>query len=423
MPNLEKYIQEFIKSHPSSHYFVACSGGVDSMVLLYVLYKLGVKVSALHVNYHLRAEDSEKDQELIEEVCKEYTIPCHVKSVHLQEHLDEFGGNLQEEARKVRYAFFEEYKPKAGSKIALAHHSDDQTETFFLNIARGSGIMGLACMLPENNGYLRPLLPFSKDEIISYAKSNFVIWREDVSNAGNKYRRNKLRNVILPELKDVIPTLQESVLFLVNKFQESQKELEIQIEPLTKSILETNEISFKQFDSMDTFGLMELLRQLEIPLSMHPEFVKLRNSEKGKRIEIPTNRIEEVIHEESSFYFSEKKKDSQIPALKIEIVSDLPVLFSKDILYLDPAKIKGELQIRYWKAGDRMRPVGVKGSKLISDILKDAKVPNHVREEQLVVHDEEKIVWCVGYAIGNVIADGLEIMKVSLMQANIALCN
>lgn len=402
MNDLEKHIHRFIKSKNSSHYFIACSGGVDSMVLLNVFYKMGLNVSALHVNYQLRGEDSEKDQQLIEEFCRENNITCHVKRIELQKYLDLKGGNLQEEARTVRYSFFESFKTNSDVKIVLGHHADDQVETFFLNLARGSGMMGLACMLPDHNDYMRPLLPLAKNEIIAYAKSNKVKWREDVSNASNKYSRNKLRNVILPELKDAIPTLQESILFLTQIFQENQKEIELHIFPFAQSVRLIQEISFEQFDELNTYEIMELLRQLNIPLSMHSEFLKLRNADKGKRIELIHENYSEVVHENNCFHFKSKESNQFIPELKIEKIDKLPSEFSKDIVYLDPSTIKGKLQIRKWKIGDRMRPIGLKGSKLISDILTDAKVPNHLRENKFVVEDEEKIVWCAGYAVGEI---------------------
>jgi tRNA(Ile)-lysidine synthase len=416
MNRLEKHISDSLGNDPFSHYFVACSGGVDSMVLLHILHKLGKRVSAMHVNYLLRGQDSENDQGLLEEVCQKMNVPCHVKRVDLNRYLLEKGGNLQEEARKVRYSYFGTFKLKRDFKIVLGHHADDQVETFFLNMARGSGIMGLACMLPEHKGYLRPLLPFSKEAIITYAQQNGVKWREDVSNSSNKYNRNKLRNVILPELKSAIPTLQESVLLLTRTFQETQQAIEISVKDIVQRIEKENALFFASFDTLNEFELMEILRQLDISVGVHSELLKLRTSEKGKRIDLEHEKYTCIVHEEDHFYFTGVKQSFEPPKLEITHVDRLPEKFSKDVIYLDPEKIKGNIAVRVWQAGDRMRPIGLKGSKLISDILTDAKVPNHFRSQQLVLHDDEKIIWCVGFAVGReaVATNGVEIVRVSV---------
>ena len=400
MNDIEQHISNFIGNNPPHRYFIACSGGLDSMVLLNVFSSLKVTVSVLHVNYKLRGIDSEKDQALIEEFCKQKNISCHIKQIDLQKQLNDLGGNLQEEARKVRYSFFESFKTNSDCKIVLGHHGDDQIETFFLNLARNSGVMGLAGMLPEHNGYIRPLLTVSKDEILEFAQSKKIVWREDVSNQSNKYSRNKLRNVILPDLKNQIPTLSESVLELTLIFQRKQLEISDHIKPFIDKIKTTHILEFEEYDLFGEFEQIELLRQLELSSGINTELIKLRAAIKGKKLVVTNNSIQEIIHEGTFFYFKKEIQLPKIPVLCIERSNALPNHFSKDSLYIDSAKIIGELKIRQWEIGDRMKPIGVVGSKLISDILKDAKIPNHLRPNQYVVHDDEKIVWCVGLCVG-----------------------
>lgn len=399
MADIEKHIASFLGENPLAHYFVACSGGVDSMVLVHVLHKLGKRVSVLHVNYMLRGEDSELDQSIVETVCNEKGIKAHVKRIDFNRYLKETGGNLQEEARKARYRYFETFKLKSEFKIVLAQHADDQIETFFLNISRNAGMMGLSCMLDEHNNYVRPLLPFTKEEIRAYAINQKVKWREDLSNSSNKYSRNKLRNVILPDLEHSIPTLKESVLTLVNAFQATQFELESKLKPIAESVLLSQQLSFDQFDALNEFELIELIRQLNLPASMHSEFAKLRIAEKGKLLACSHNRFCSIIREDAYFYFQKEEGFTILPKLHIEKVNELPEVFTKHELFVDPLKIKGEIAVRRWKEGDRMKPIGMKGSKLISDILSDAKIPHHARHLQLVVHDDEKILWCVGMTV------------------------
>ncbi len=399
MAKLEQHIAEFLGDDPTKHYFVACSGGVDSMVLVHILHKLGKRISVLHVNYMLRGEDSERDQELVERVCQQKGITAHVKRVDFNIYLASSGGNLQDEARKVRYKYFENFKLKENIRIVLAQHADDQVETFFLNLSRNAGIMGLACMLPEHKGYLRPLLPFTKDEVRNYALENDVLWREDVSNASNKYSRNKLRNVLIPELEQTVPSIKESVLTLVKVFQATQKELHDKLQPIKIAILNSQKLSFEQYDLMDEYDQLELLRQLEIPASILSEFAKLRSAEKGRMIPVSHQTFRTIIREDGYFFFQKEEGFTILPQLHIEEVKELPTVFTKHELYVDPLKIKGEIAVRRWKEGDRMKPIGMKGSKLISDILSDAKIPHHARHLQMVVHDDEKILWCVGLSV------------------------
>lgn len=224
----------------SKNLFLACSGGVDSMVLLHLLVKADFQVSVLHVNYHLRGEDSYNDAQFVKSSCEKLNLPCYLKSVNTNQILQEKGGNLQDVARKIRYNWFNEITEKDPSNfILLAHHNDDQVETFFQHIARKSGILGLAGMLQNYNQIVRPLLNSSKEEILEFAKSNDILWREDKSNIKNDYTRNKLRNILLPEVINQIPTLKDSVLTLVKAFQDTQKDLELKVKPIVFNILET----------------------------------------------------------------------------------------------------------------------------------------------------------------------------------------
>jgi tRNA(Ile)-lysidine synthase len=347
----------------------------------------------------LRGEDSEKDQQFVEQVCEKYGVPCHVERIDLQKVLDTHGGNLQETARTVRYRYFENFKVKKNNRIALAHHADDQIETFFLNLARGSGVLGLAGMLAKHEQYVRPLLAFTKREIKSYALENGVEWREDRSNAENKYNRNKLRNIFIPEMVKEVPSLRESVLTLVRAFQETQQQIEARVEPLRKDMLETRLLSITDFDGLTDPELNELLRQLDLPSGIGGELIKLRTSQVGKVIELPNSLFIRIVHEKEGFYFMEQTELPALPEIQMEIVEELPSTFDKQVLYLNPEKITGKLAVRYWKIGDRIKPVGLKGSKLISDVLTDAGIPSHERHNQLVLCDDEKILWCIGYSV------------------------
>ena len=413
MSNIFQHITNQWSKLSGKTIYLACSGGVDSMTLLSILHKANWKVEVLHVNYQLRGEDSEGDMNLVLETCKKLSVPFHLKRIDLQPILDSKGGNLQEVARKVRYDFFEEKKSLSENNyIALGHHKNDQVETFFMHLARKSGIMGMACMPAEHHQFIRPLLPFSKEEIIQYAKENGIEWREDYSNKTNKYTRNILRNILLPELQTQIPSLEESVLLLVQKFQETQVELERIVSPIFKNILKNQILSFKDYDLLSENEKIELIRQLGHKARLLKEFDKLRLTQKGKQIklEIDSNfAFTHIIREDSFFKFVNTTENKpSLPSLIITETNHLPLTFSKDEIYLDPSKIKGDLHLRKWETGDRMNPIGMKGSKLISDIIKDAKVPSNEKKDVLVLVDDEKILWCVGIRCGNEVVAGDE---------------
>lgn len=400
MNSLQQHIKQFIQAFEHEKLFVACSGGIDSMVLLDLLSTVHTHIHVLHVNYHLRGEDSNLDQQLIEKECTKRNIPFTVLDVDLKAELKSNNGNLQDKARKVRYNFFEKQLSIKPSKLVVAHHQDDQIETFFINIARKSGIMGLSAMLPIHNKVLRPLLSISRADIIQYAHEKGVKWREDKSNLENTYQRNKWRNVFLPLIEKENSAIKESVLFLIEKFQETQSILENKVSDLNLQISATGVLSFKEFDKLSMEELFELLRQLSLGTTGNiKELQKLRLSEKGKKLTLQQNNFTEIICEDSYFFFK-KNELNTLPRLKLTSISQLPLTFNKESIYLNKAKINGELVLRYWKIGDRIEPIGLNGSKLISDIITDAKVPHYERNQQLVLCDDVTIHWCVGLCIG-----------------------
>ena len=403
MRDFTQHINKNWNSFRDKEIIVACSSGLDSTVLLHLLSTNGFKVSAIHVNYQLRGEDSNLDEVFIRNFCKELNIPFESRSVDLGERL-KLGGNLQQLAREIRYDWFKEITTENENRfVFLAHHLNDQVETFFMNLARKSGIMGLACMPFERNQIVRPLLDFTKEELKEYALENKLTWREDISNASNKYRRNLLRNEILPYLTNEIPGLNESVITLVKSFQENQLLLENSILPLIDEILINHSMEQSKIETLDEFELIELFRQFGQSAQLANEFDNLLNSQKGKRIELiphPNNPFAAIVKEVDSFSFIPKNEHSISKDLKIEIVDSLPTVFSKDEIYLDQNKIKGELTLRRWDIGDRIQSIGIDGSQLISDVISDLKMNAINKQNVQVLCDNETIHWCIGLKVG-----------------------
>jgi tRNA(Ile)-lysidine synthase len=328
--------------------------------------------------------------------------------------------NLQNRAREIRYDFFSGFLKKQDSSLLfLAHHSDDQIETFFLHYFRNSGIAGLSGMRQINNRILRPLLEFSKEDIVTYAKENEILWREDSSNSKNDYLRNRLRNELIPFLVNEIPTLKSSVLKLVSCFQENQNFLENEINELKQHLIDYSELDIEFARKLTNEKLIELFRQLTIPAGILSEWQKLIKSQKGSILKLPeTSYFQKIIREKDTLLFVGKiPQVRKVPKFTMEIVSSLPKKFDKNTLYLDMKKLEGELYVRTWQKGDRIFPIGIDGSKLISDVLTHSKVSNYTRKDQWVLCDQKKIISCLGFVIDRrAIANGnsQQILKVEI---------
>ena len=406
MHKIEQHIELKWQHLKSTKIYVACSGGLDSTVLAFILKKLNFDVTVLHVNYQLRGEDSELDAKSLESFCTQSQIPFFKKVVALAEQL-KAGGNLQELARKVRYNWFDEVlKNSDDAIIALAHHRNDQVETFLMNLSRKSGVLGLACMLEEYNRFIRPLLKFSKKEIELYATDKAINWREDKSNKSNKYRRNFLRNEVIPVLEKANTSFEKSVLILVDEFQKKQIELEQTITPIIGVIKKEHSLMIEDYLGLDSFEKNELLRQLGGDSNKVEEVNRLVGLENGKKVELNKTKpvlFSSIIKRNGYFLFESKELSKPTFKLVEESFLRLPEQFSKNEIYLNRAKINGKLELRLWKEGDRISPVGMKGSKLISDIIKDSGVSPLEKENILVLVDDTNLIWCVGLKVGRTV--------------------
>lgn len=376
--------------------YVACSGGVDSMVLIHLLVHSGAEVHVLHVNYQLRGEDSVADEHFVRLYCEKWNLPYSVKRVDTNAYLNKHGGNLQEVARTIRYAWFSEFV-QTHEYLALGQHQDDQVETFLLALARKSGVFGLSCMLEKQGNKLRPLLSFSKQEIYQYAKEKQLSWREDASNQKLAYARNRIRNVFLPEIEKELPTFRGSVLQLIQSFQETRIELEESIADIFHTIKKQGSCGLDTYFSLHQEQKICLLHALEIPVYVFESLEKIKQAEVGKKVKSLQG---DIVKSKENLVFTWFLPVQKQPELLIELVSTLPEVFSTHEVYLDQTLLTGEIAIRPWKEGDQIASIGVKGTQKISHVLKDANVPKYERSNVYVVTDDEEILWCIGYKVG-----------------------
>jgi tRNA(Ile)-lysidine synthase len=422
MNNIENVVHTAAAQFPNNRYLLSVSGGIDSMVLLALFHKLKLSFEVAHVNYQLRGNESEQDQDLVQKYCSERNITFHLNRADLQKKLDENGGNLQQEARKIRYNFFRSLlENRSLNCIVTAHHQDDQIETFWLMLSRSAGITGLSGMESFSKSIFRPLLPFSKIEILEWAESNKVEWREDRSNSSNNYQRNVWRNKLLPYLQTEIPTLNDSVLLLMHYFKEENNEQKTKVQKYIADISNTSFITLRDYDQLTIHQLVILFNYFKIPLQLIPELTKIRFAQKGKSLVIHASEcsFKQLIKEENGFYFKSEESRSLEPKLTISKVASIPKVFTKDELFLDLDKISGDLKLRRWEKGDKIDLIGTPGSKLVSDILTDAKVPNNERGNQFVLIDDKHVIACWGFAIGrNCIASSTSTSVISVRKVH-----
>ncbi|PKR80691.1 tRNA lysidine(34) synthetase TilS [Brumimicrobium salinarum] len=360
-------------------YWVACSGGVDSVVLLHLMVAQQKEVGVLHCNFHLRKESSNEDETFVRNLAAELNVPIRVREFNTIAYGQDNRINTQLAARELRYNWFDEIIKNENAIVLLAHHYDDQMETFFLQLRRGAKIKGLAGMPKFRNGYLRPLLKHSKKDLIALANQNNWTWREDVTNASNDYSRNWYRNEVIPFFKqnnfpldDVIPLI-TAFQKLLGYFQDLKLPTEIGIE-------NWNNLPYlwKQF-VLTEHGLGEYSVK---------EIDKLSYSIKGKKI---GNAQCKVWNEGGELVFVQNKNLS-------DFYIDISHLHVKDVimepgeLYLDASKIDGPLIVRKWEAGDYFQPLGMKNNKKISKFLRDRKVKTHVKERIQVLVDSKNDV-------------------------------
>jgi tRNA(Ile)-lysidine synthase len=422
---MQDIVSNFIKKHssPNAKCIIGVSGGADSMVLLAVLHKIGLPIIAVHYNFMLREKDADLDQALVEDYCQQNNIPCFVKKQNAQEYADKNKVGIQEAAREMRYAFFREVMAKEGAtKIITAHHADDQVETVLFNLLRASGIKGLSGMPVAENDILRPLITVSKEEIYDYAKENNIPFREDTSNASDKYQRNFLRNNIIPQLEERFPNAKENILKSANHLSEATLIYEQRMTGIKKKLIEeVNESSFrvpirklKHVEPINTI-LYECFKGFGLQQNQLPELIKLIDAENGAKLELSDYRV----YKDRNFLLIQSKKEAahndvfiesekghvQLKNGKLswELIKE-PVhsaKFDKNVATLDAKNMHLPFRVRKSREGDYFYPLGMKKKKKLSRYFIDNKFSPIDKENALVVEMDKKIIWLMSQRIDN----------------------
>ena len=415
------YINRYHLLAEGDEIILALSGGIDSMVLADLLLKAKVEFVAAHCNFHLRGEESDGDENFVREFAERNGIQCFVKHFDTEQYAAELGVSIEMAARDLRYAWFEELRQQLGyDKIVVAHHADDQAETFFINLLRGAGLRGLKGMQSQNGVIIRPLLCASREQIHQYAVENQIQWREDHTNAESIYLRNKIRNQLLPAFDELHPEARQGLYkSLEHLAAENELYRELLKEKLNQIIERNGEIQSVPhsafFIQHSAFQLLfEWLRQYGFNTDQcHFIFEAMETGIGNKyyssthqlvigRDELQLSEIKPADNDEIQIRIGEKEIFSPIHLRfsRFEKTADFVIDKSPEVAQLDFDKIRFPVTLRHWRHGDRFHPLGMNGSKLLSDFFVDQKFTEwEKRNVYLLVSAGGDILWVAGYRI------------------------
>ncbi len=392
-------------------FLLACSGGVDSVVLSYLCAQNNMNFSIAHCNFKLRGKDSDTDEKFVRQLTIDLDVNYFSTSFNTESYMSKNKVSLQVAARELRYKWFARILKENGLKtVVTAHQADDNLETFIINLSRGTGVNGLTGIPIRTKLATRPLLTFTRAQILTYASDEGIKWREDATNKETKYLRNKIRHEIVPTLKKLHPTflqnfkntqeyLQETALLASDYINLLKKELFIKNE----NAVEVSIALLQQYKPNKTY-IYALFR--EYGFTEWEDVVGLLTAVSGKEVYSKTHRLVKgrdvlVLQElkepqHKLYYIDEHTHFIKEPiSLKIEEVAAVSKI-DLDTIYVNKRELEYPLVLRKWKEGDFFYPFGLKGKKKLSKFFKDQKMNLISKEEQWLLCSGDRIVWVVG---------------------------
>lgn len=420
-------MEELFKNHirskklldESKTYLLAISGGIDSVCLGYLLRSAGITFALAHVNFGLRGAESNDDEAFVHNLAKDWGLVLHV--IHTsKEEMNHFGISTQMAAREFRYGWFEKTVNENGyDGLLVAHHADDQLETIFLNLLRGTGIEGIYGMSEQRGDIIRPLLGFSREELQEYMVKNSYSWREDSSNQKNDYKRNILRNKVFPLLKKEFPEGIQVMEMSFKRLKDTGRAFFSLFEKWKREVIFTegdyHYLSIREIENIPGKHSMLYywLRDFGFSYADVQDILSsIGKGEPGKTFyagEYMLNKDRDyLILGKSDFEWKDKMieqhdisiqiKDRKFDLLHLE--GEIGIDKSKENAMLDLDKLQFPLVIKKWGAGDRIVPLGMDKPKKVSDLLVDLKVPLIQKKKVLVLWSGDEIAWVIGYRIG-----------------------
>lgn len=415
-----------------SRILVACSGGLDSVVLTHLLSKMNLKIALAHCNFSLRGKESDDDEDFVINLAENLEVTVYTETFDTKKYAKEHKISTQMAARDLRYAWFEELLTLHKFQyIVTAHHLDDDLETFFINLSRGTGLSGLSGIPKKNNKVVRPLLNFSREDIFQYAQKNSLNWREDSSNKKADYLRNKLRLAVLPQFKTVNPAVLKNFKTTQSNIRASQLLIDDYIAIVYNRVVTETENAYKiDIQKLRDFPhtkqlLYELLKGFGF--TEWDDVSNLLDAQTGKQVYSQTHRL---LKNRDELLLTKMELDNlnrEFPVSKKGIETPISLKFEetkyigeteKNLIYVDSARLNFPLKLRRWQDGDSFHPFGMKGKKKLSKFFKDEKLSQLEKEKTWVLVSDDSIVWIVGHRMDDnfkVTKNTLHILKITYL--------
>ncbi len=423
--DFQRHIDENFPELKNSRSVLAVSGGMDSMALCSLLLDSGVDFSVAHCNFQLRGQDSLEDERFVVRKAGEMGLECHTRRFETLRYAEENRLSVQMAARALRYAWFDELLVQTGSSLLLtAHHADDNLETFLINLSRGSGIKGLTGIPEQTGKIIRPLLSFSREEIEEFAFRSHLEWREDQSNAEDKYLRNRIRNQVVPVIKETFPSFLESFKLSLSHLRETRSLAEDRLrEAWLGATSSDSGITRIEIEKLESFGnlkayLFGLLS--DYGFTQWKDIEELLRAQPGKMIFSASHRLlkdrKQLLLQQldslpdSSEALLIRKGQERIDLgdsmLLIEEFRPKENMQEKDahprgkkLAILDNELLAFPLLVRKWEKGDYFYPQGMKGSKKLSKYFKDEKLSVPEKENIWLLCSQNKVAWVIGHRV------------------------
>ncbi len=423
---MQQKVQTYIENQQlltsKARVIVGVSGGTDSMVLLHVLVSLGYDCVIAHCNFHLRMEESDRDEEFVRYLAKYMMLPYYKIDFDTTKYAEEQGISIEMAARDLRYNWFYELLQTLDAEaIAVAHHADDSIETMLMNLVRGTGLRGLTGIQPRNNKVVRPLLCCTRSELETYLVMHDLEHVEDSTNATIDYQRNKFRNEVLPLLEQINPSVRQTLYVSRERFEGSVAIYQQAIERIEEQVVE-------RVDGLIKMNIGKIKEQAHIPTVMYellypfgfsPALIEQitvnLDGESGKTFYSDTHRLLKdrkylIISSKAEISVDEyyiTQPDAEITQpfdLQIStrtVTNGFRVSKTPDCIHVDAAKLTFPLQLRRWREGDTFSPFGMKQRKKVSDFFIDNKLSLIEKEQSWLLVSDNEIVWIVGRRMDN----------------------
>ncbi len=413
---IQKFINHINQNFPflnDKKLLLATSGGLDSMVMVDLFHKSNFEIAMAHCNFQLRGMESFGDQNFVQDYSEINKIKLFLTQFDTEAFSKDYRLSTQVAARELRYNwFYELLETKNYDYILTAHHADDNLETFIIHLVRGTGLEGLTGIPSHNDKIIRPFLIFSRQEIEEYANQNNIKWREDSSNASDKYLRNKIRHNLVPILKELNPDLLSSFHKTQSHLQESQTMVEdasiMVYQQVAKEKGEKIYFDLNQLRKLPNYKSYLYHWLVEYGFSAWDDIYDLVESQSGKQVfskefKLLKDRDFLILYpinfedEDEEYFINKNQKEVKVPInLAFSRVNDFSDV-SNEVIFVDEDKLWFPLVLRRWQTGDIFQPFGMNGkSKKVSKFFKDEKLSLIEKENAWLLCTDNQIIWIVG---------------------------